>query len=125
MTTLQLGGTVLNIGDSVEVRDMNTGTKKIGTLTGVSCGMVYIDGQTVSSRSCYVPATEPKRMTTAQMNWSLKKGYAWELPQNNGSLSDTIVCSGEFYQWIVPSIDRHTREVVGGYFEALPANANI
>jgi hypothetical protein len=42
-----------------------------------------------------------KTMCAAQMAWLLKKGYAWEEPSNDGSLSDTYWTHEGGYQWDV------------------------
>jgi len=55
-------------------------------------------------------------MTDAQMSWNLKKGFAWELPTNNGNLGDEFATRHHIYTWTPPTYDCNTDQIKEGHF---------
>ena len=59
--------------------------------------------------------TVTKTMTASQMSWSLRRGFAWESPSNNGGLGDEFITKTHIYTWTPPTIDRDGGTVEGRF----------
>lgn len=62
--------------------------------------------------------TMTKKMSSSQMAWNLKKGYAWENPNNDGGLADEFITKEHVYVWTPPHLSTDG-QLVEGCFESI------